>query len=560
MQNDIVQTINQGGTHMKKWLLLVLTALLVTVLAACTANNDAGEKPAGDSDKGDEKTEEKVLYLNNGNEPTTFDPSVGFDAVSWNALNNLMEGLTRLGDDHLPKEATAETIDVSEDGLTYTFNIREDAKWSNGDSVTANDFLYGWTRMLDPNTASPAAFLGYFIEGAEAFNTGEGTIEDVGMKVVDEKTFEVKLTAPTDAFLNIITNPSFFPVNEKVATENPEWFTEADSFVGNGPFQLAKWEHDVKMVFEKNAEYWDAETVKLDKVEWAMVNDSNTEYQMYEANELDVSDVPAELSEQLMDSDEVSVQDQAGTYFYRFNTTMEPFTNAKIRKAFALAVNQEQIVEFVTKNGEKPAHGFVSYGFQGPDGKDFRDAVGNLVEFNAEEAKKLLEEGMAEEGYETLPTVTLTYATSDTHQNIAVALQAQFKEALGVDVELANVESSVFASEQKELKYQLSRSSFLHDYADPVNAIESFITGSSMNRTGWSNAEFDKLIADAKAETDPAVRWKHLMDAEKLLMEEAPIFPIHFYNQVALQKPGLSGIVRHPVGYLELKWADKSAE
>lgn len=545
---------------MKKWLLLVLTALLVTVLAACTANDDAGEKPAGDSDKGDEKTEEKVLYLNNGNEPTTFDPSVGFDAVSWNALNNLMEGLTRLGEDHLPKEATAETIDVSEDGLTYTFNIREDAKWSNGDSVTANDFLYGWTRMLDPNTASPAAFLGYFIEGAEAFNTGEGAIEDVGMKAVDEKTFEVKLTAPNDAFLNIITNPSFFPVNEKVATENPEWFTEADSFVGNGPFQLAKWEHDVKMVFEKNAEYWDAETVKLDKVEWAMVNDSNTEYQMYQANELDVSDVPAELSEQLMDSDEVSVQDQAGTYFYRFNTTMEPFTNAKIRKAFGLAVNQEQIVEFVTKNGEKPAHGFVSYGFQGPDGKDFRDAVGNLVEFNAEEAKKLLEEGMAEEGYETLPTVTLTYATSDTHQNIAVALQAQFKEALGVDVELVNVESSVFASEQKELKYQLSRSSFLHDYADPVNAIESFITGSSMNRTGWSNAEFDKLIADAKAETDPAVRWKHLMDAEKLLMEEAPIFPIHFYNQVALQKPGLSGIVRHPVGYLELKWADKTAE
>lgn len=545
---------------MKKWLILLVTILLVAVLTACTAKDDAGEKPAGDSDKENDTTEEKVLYLNNGNEPTTFDPSVGFDAVSWNALNNLMEGLTRLGEDHQPKEATAETIDVSEDGLTYTFKIREDAKWSNGDSVTADDFLYGWMRMLDPNTASPAAFLGYFIEGAEAFNTGEGAVEDVGMKAVDEKTFEVKLTAPNDAFLNIITNPSFFPVNEKAATENPEWFTEADSFVGNGPFQLATWEHDVKMVFEKNAEYWDAETVKLDKVEWAMVNDSNTEYQMYQANELDVSDVPAELSEQLIDSDEVSVQDQAGTYFYRFNTTMEPFTNAKIRKAFGLAVNQEQIVEFVTKNGEKPAHGFVSYGFQGPDGKDFRDAVGNLVEFNAEEAKKLLEEGMAEEGYETLPTVTLTYATSDTHQNIAVALQAQFKEALGVDVELANVESSVFASEQKELKYQLSRSSFLHDYADPVNAIESFITGSSMNRTGWSNAEFDKLIADAKAETDPAVRWKHLMDAEKLLMEEAPIFPIHFYNQVALQKPGLSGIVRHPVGYLELKWADKSAE
>ncbi|MGE6486824.1 ABC transporter substrate-binding protein [Paenisporosarcina sp. NPDC076898] len=547
---------------MKKWLLLLLTAVFALVLTACTANNDAGEKPAdkdGD-DKETETAEEKVLYLNNGSEPTSFDPSVGFDAVSWNALNNLMEGLTRLGEDHQPVEATAEKIDVSEDGLTYTFHIREDAKWSNGDAVTANDFVYGWTRMLDPNTASPAAFLGYFIEGAEAFNTGEGKIEDVAMKAVDEKTFEVKLTAPTDAFLNIITNPSFFPINEKVATENAEWFTEAESFVGNGPFQLTTWEHDAKMVFEKNPEYWDADTVKLDKVEWAMVNDTNTEYQMYQANELDVSDVPSELAAELMDSEEVSIQDQAGTYFYRFNTTMEPFTNEKIRKAFATAVNQQEIVEFVTKNGEKPAHGFVSYGFQGPDGKEFRDTVGNLVEFNAEEAKKLLEEGMKEEGYDTLPTVTLTYSTSDTHQNIAVALQAQFKEALGVDVELANVEGSVFASEQKELKYQLSRSSFLHDYADPVNAIESFITGSSMNRTGWSNAEFDKLIADAKAETDAAARWQLLMDAEKILMAEMPIFPIHFYNQVALQKPNVSGIVRHPVGYLDLKWVDKTNE
>lgn len=545
---------------MKKWLLFLLTAVFVLVLSACTANNDAGKKPADKGGDDKETAEEKVLYLNNGSEPTSFDPSVGFDAVSWNALNNLMEGLTRLGEDHQPEEATAEKIDVSEDGLTYTFHIREDAKWSNGDAVTAKDFVYGWTRMLDPNTASPAAFLGYFIEGAEAFNTGKGKIEEVAMKALDEKTFEVKLTAPTDAFLNIITNPSFFPINEKVATENAQWFTESESFVGNGPFQLASWEHDVKMVFEKNPEYWDAETVKLDKVEWAMVNDSNTEYQMYQANELDVSDVPSELAADLMDSEEVSIQDQAGTYFYRFNTTMEPFTNEKIRKAFATAVNQEEIVEFVTKNGEKPAHGFVSYGFQGPDGSEFRDTVGNLVEFNAEEAKKLLEEGMKEEGYDKLPTVTLTYSTSDTNQNIAVALQAQFKEVLGVDVELANVEGSVFSSEQKELKYQFSRSSFLHDYADPVNAIESFVTGSSMNRTGWSNAEFDKLIADAKTETDAEARWQLLMNAEKVLMKEMPIFPIHFYNQVALQKPSVSGIVRHPVGYLDLKWVDKKAE
>lgn len=547
---------------MKKWLSLIVIAMLAIFMAACTANEDAGQEKPEDNDDGQTtdtpEATEKVLLLNNGNEPTSFDPSIGFDAVSWNALNNLMEGLTRLDEDHTPVEATAEKIDISEDGLTYTFTIREGAKWSNGDPVTAKDFVFGWLHMLDPNTASPAAFLAYFIEGAEAYNNGEGAAEDVAIKAVDDKTFEVKLTAPTEAFLNIITNPSFFPINEKVATDNPEWFTEADSFVGNGPFKLVQWDHDVKFVFEKNEHYWDAGTVKLDKVEWAMVNDTNTEYQMYQANELDVSDIPSELAESLMDSDEVSIMDQAGIYFYRFNTTKEPFTNQKVRQAFAKAVDQQEIVEFVTKNGEKPAHGFVSYGFTGPDGNEFRDTNGNLVEFNAEEAKKLLEEGMAEEGWDTLPEVTLSYSTSDTHKRIAEALQSKFKEALGIDVKLQNVEASVFTSEQKELKHQLSRSSFLHDYADPVNALESFITGSSMNRTGWSNAEYDKLIADIKNETDAEKRWQMLLDAEKILMEEAPIFPVHFYNQVTLEKPNVSGIVRHPVGYLDLKWADKN--
>ncbi|MER2071837.1 MAG: peptide ABC transporter substrate-binding protein [Psychrobacillus sp.] len=549
---------------MKKWLSLFVVALFVLVLSACTATKDAGETPETNTgNEGEEKetaveTEtEKVLKLNNGNEPTSFDPSVGFDAVSWNALNNLMEGLVRLSKDHIAEPATAEKIDVTEDGLTYTFTIRDDAKWSNGEPVLASDFVYGWLHMLNPETASPAAFLAYFIDGAEAYNSGEGAAEDVAIKALEEKVFEVKLNAPTEAFLNIITNPSFFPVNEKVATENATWFTESDTFVGNGPFKLTAWEHDVSFTFAKNENYWDADTVKLDKVEWAMVDDSNTEYQMYETGELDVSGVPAELADQLMDSPELKNEDQAGLYFYRFNVSQEPFTNKKIRQAFGLAVDQQEVVEFVTKNGEKPAEGFIPYGFVGPDGKEFRETAGKLVGFDAEKAKTLLAEGMAEEGYTVLPEVTLTYSTSDTHKKIAEALQSKFKEVLGVDVTLQNVEASVFATEQKEFKYQLSRSSFLFDYADPVNALESFITDSSMNRTTWSNAEFDKLIADIKKEIDEVKRWEMLIQADALLMDEMPIFPVHYYNQVTLEKPSISGIVRHPVGYMDLKWADK---
>ncbi|MGG0670901.1 peptide ABC transporter substrate-binding protein [Lederbergia citrisecunda] len=555
---------------MKKWLTFLMVAMLALVLAACTANKDAGKEPeepadttSTDEGKEEGKTEEaatgeKILLMNNGEEPTSFDPSIGFNAVSWSALNNIMEGLTRMDEDHKAVEATAEKIDISDDGLTYTFTIRDNAKWSNGDPVVAGDFVFAWKHMLNPETASPAAFLAYFIEGAEEYNTGEGSADDIAIEAQDEKTFVVKLTSPNEAFLNIITNPSFFPINEKVASADPKWHTEAATFVGNGPFKLAAWSHDVSFEFEKNEHYWDVGAVKLDKVHWAMVNDDTTAYQMYQANELDVTGVPSEIADQLKDSEELRIDDQAGLYFYRFNTSMEPFTNKKIRQAFAFAVDQEEIVNFVTKNGEKPAHGFVTYGFIGPDGKEFRETVGDLVSYNPEKAKQLLEEGMKEEGYTELPKVTLSYSTSESHQNIAIALQSKFKEVLGVDAELQNVESGVFLSEQKEFKYQMSRSSFLHDYADPVNALESFITDSSMNRTTWSNAEYDKLIADIKNETDENKRWELLMQADTLLMDEMPVFPLYFYNSTSLEKPGVSGILRHPVGYVDLKYADKN--
>ncbi|MTW88269.1 peptide ABC transporter substrate-binding protein [Virgibacillus dakarensis] len=543
---------------MKKWLLLFLAALTFTVLAACTANKDAGKKQDDDSGtKGEAVSEEKVLLMNNGEEPTSLNPPEGFDSVSWNVLNNLMEGMTRLGKDDKPEAATAKSWDVSEDGKTYTFHIREDANWSNGDPVTAGDFEFAWKQLLDPETGSPAAFLGYFIEGAEAFNNGEGSADDVMVTAKDDKTLEVALTAPTGFFLHVISNPAFFPVNEKVAKENPEWYADADSFVANGPFKMETWEHDSKIVMVKNDQYWDKDTVKLDKVDWAMVPETNTEYQMFQSNELDMTEIPPDMADQLIDGDDVVIEDQAGLYFYRFNVEKEPFQNMKIRKAFALAVDQNKIVDFVTKNKEEAAHGFVSPGFTDPSGTDFREANGDLFTFDPEKAKELLKEGMEEEGYDKLPPVILTYSTDEAHKAIAETLQNMFSENLGVDVKLENTEWNVFSEDQQALKLQLSRSSFLFDYGDPVNFLESFITGSTMNRTGWSNEEYDKLIKKAKTETDEQKRWDYMYEAEKLLAEEMPIFPIHYYNQVYIYKDNISGIVRHPVGYLELKWADK---
>ncbi|MCM3617787.1 peptide ABC transporter substrate-binding protein [Sutcliffiella horikoshii] len=544
---------------MKKLLALLMTAMLVFVLAACTASNNAGTdtNENENSNNNESASGEKVLRLNNGSEPTSLDPPIGFDSYSWNALNNLMEGLTRLNDEHLPQEATAEKWDVSEDGKTYTFYIRDNAKWSNGDDVTAGDFEFAWKRLLNPETASSAAFLGYFIEGGEAYNSGEGSADDVKVTAVDEKTLEVTLIAPQTYFLSVITNPAFFPINEKVAAENPEWFTEADSFVGNGPFNLDEWEHESHFVMAKNDQYWDADAVKLDKVHWAMVNDSNTEYQMYQTGDLDTSGVPADVSEQLFQEGKVNVGEQAGTYFFRFGVEQEPFQNANIRKAFAMAVNQQDIVDYITKRDEEAAKGFVSSGFTDPSGNDFRETNGDLLTFDAEEAKALLEKGMEEEGYETLPEVTLTYNTSDEHKRIAETLQQMFKDNLGVDVKLANMEWNVFLDAQRNLEFQFSRSSFLADYADPINFLENFQTGHSMNRTGWTNAKYDELIQNALNEADEAKRFEHMYEAEKVLFEEMPIIPLYFYNHVYLQNEKVKGIVRHPVGYMELKWADK---
>ncbi|WP_026907699.1 peptide ABC transporter substrate-binding protein [Paucisalibacillus globulus] len=553
---------------MKKLLFLLIAALTVFFLAACTANEDAGkdpeekekvEEPAETGDTTDDETtmDEKVLRLNNSTEPSSLDPSIGFDAVSWDPLNNLMEGLTRLDKDHQAAEGVAEDWNITEDGLTYTFTLREDAKWSNGDPVVAADFEFAWKYMLNPETASAAAFLGYFIEGAEAYNSGEGSVDDVKVTAVDEKTLEVVLAQPTGFFLDVLTNPAFFPINHKVAEANPDWHTEAETYVGNGPFKLESWSHDEEMVFVKNEHYWDAATVKLDKVHFAMVNDSNTQYQMFEAGDLDTAGIPPELSDQLIEGDNVFIGPYGGLEFFRFNLEMEPFQNKKIRQAFSYAVNRDDIAQFVVKNGVEPAYGFINPGYTSPTGEDFRDVNGDLVGFDPDKAKQLLEEGMAEEGYDELPPITLSYNTSDTNKAVAEALHGMFNEHLGVEVTLENQEWNVFSEAQKALELQFSRSSFINDYNDPVNFLESFITDSYMNRTGFSSAEYDELIQKGKSATNEEERWQALYDAEKLLADEMIAIPIRYYNTVVLEADGIEGILRHPVGYFDLKYADK---
>src|SRR5699024_1228631 len=316
--------------------------------------------------------------------------------------------------------------------------------------------------------------------------------------------------------------------------EDPQWHAEAETFVANGPFKLAEWKHEQEMVFEKNEHYWDADAVKLDKVHFAMVNDSNTQYQMFESGELDTAGIPPDLSDELIDGDNVYIGEQGGLEFFRFNITEEPFQNKKIRQAIAYAINRDDIAEYVVKNRVEPAYGFISPGFVTPDGEDFRDVNGDVVKFDPDEAKQLLEEGMEEEGYDELPEITLNYNTSDTNKAVAETIQDMLKDNLGIEVTLENQEWGVYAEAQINLELHFSRSSFINDYYDPVNFLESFITDSYMNRTGFSSEAYDELIEKGKFETDEAARWEALFEAEKMLADEMIAVPIRYYNTVVL--------------------------
>lgn len=527
------------------------------LLAAGCSSSDTTAPGQQDASQGKKEQQAKILMYNNIEEPTSLDPPIGFDQRSYDILNNLMEGMTRLGKDQNPEPAMAKEWKISDDKKKYTFILRDGVKWSNGDPVTAQDFEYAWKRMIDPATASQAAPLTYVIEGAESFNSGKGKAEDVKIKAVDEKTLEVTLINPASYLPHMLANPAFFPVHKKTAEANKNWAAEGSTFVSNGPFKISEWKHDSEIKTVKNETYWDAANVKLAGVTWKMINDNNTEYQLYQTGDLHATTtVPADLSDQLFAENKVKVEDGAGTYFYRLNVKKEPFDNVNIRKAFMLALDRQKIVDLVNKRKEKPATGFVSYGFKDPSGGDFRDVSGELITFNPDEAKRLLEQGMKEKGYTKLPEITLVYNNSGTHPKIAQAMQEMYKEVLGVDIKVTSKEWKVLQDEQKKGQLMMSRSSFLPDFADPINFLDGFQTGNSMNRTGWSNPKYDKLIKDAYNEADDTKRYKLMQEAEKILMDEAPIIPLYYYNLAYLQSDKVDGVVRHAFGYIDFKWAD----
>ena len=545
----------------KKFIILTsLILVLAIIFTGCSSPSNEGKDPAGNNQTAGGK---KILRSNNSSEPGSLDPALAQGThESW-ILENVFEGLMTFDENGELVPGMAESYEISEDGLTYTFKIRDGVTWSNGDPVTAEDFEYTWKRALDPELAADYAHILYYIKGAQAYNSGEGSRDDVAVKALDEKTLEVTLEAPTAYFLELTAFYTYFPVNKNVVESNPDWAKDPETHVSNGPFKLVRWDHNAKIVLEKNESYYNADKIKLDGIELDIIEDQNTAWQKYEGGEYHILvDVPTSVVAQLkaQNDPQLNIGNQIGTYYYNVNPDVKPFNNAKVRQALSMAIDCETITENITQGGQIPAEGVVPYGLKDENGNEFRDGVGSLVEYDPDKAKQLFEEGLAEEGM-TLEEFNsgqfvILYNTSESHKKIAQAIQEMWRTALGIEIGLENVEFQVKLDREKAGDYQISRGGWIGDYMDPMTILDLWWSESAFNDVKYNNEEYDKLIAESKATDDQNIRMENLRNAEKMIMEDMAVIPIYFYTQPYVVKENVSGITYVPVRYPMITYAD----
>lgn len=493
---------------------------------------------------------EKVFVYNLGVEPRTIDPALNNTTDGSTIIYNLFEGLVRISTEDKPEPGLASHWDISEDGLTWTFHLRDNLKWDDGTPLTAEHFRYGFLRTCDPEVASPYAFLSFCIVNAENFYNGKCSVDEVGILAPDDKTLVLKLAYKNPLMLDHLSYHIFFPARPEVCKAHPrDWTTSPETITCNGPFTLKEWKHNAEMTIVKNPYYWDADNVKIDAVRCVMITDPNTSLAAFKSGRVDlIKRLPSMQIPSLVKSGKAISFNTLGTSFSVFNVNEPPFDNPLVRRAFTLAIDREAIVKKVTMAGQCPADAYIPYGLPGPvPGKDFR-AAGNTYfdkHVRVEEARRLL----AEAGYPNgkgFPEVTYKYNTNEGNKNLAEALQAMWKQVLNVNVKLYNEEWKVFIDTRNHKNFQIARHAYLVDFFDAASLLEIFVTGAPENVTNWSNPEFDAHVNAASREMDHKKRIEHLIAAEDILCTELPALPIYYYTGTYMLNPRAKGVYLSP--------------
>ena len=500
----------------------------------------------------------KVLHFGNGAEPQDLDAQAVTGVVEHHLLKAFAEGLVSEDPDLNIIPGVAQTWEVSESGLVYTFNLNPNAKWSNGETITAHDFVGTYKRMLTASIAAEYSYMLFHVVGAEDYLLGKiDDFSQTGFKALDEHTLELTLHQRTPFLLHAMNHYAWYPVPIKVIDQfgglerkGTTW-TRPENFVGNGAFNLKSWQPNRKIIAERSPTYWDAENVPLDEIHFYPIESIDTEERMFRTGQLHITnEVPlSKIKTYLEESPEmISIMPYNGVYFYRFNTTEPPFDDVRVRKALAYAINREDLVEKVTLANETPAYHVVPPGL-------LTYTSDHKLPANLVEAKRLL----AEAGYpngEGFPQADLIYNTSEKHRTIAEAIQQMWRKNLGINMGLYNQEWKVYLDAQDNLDFQIIRAGWIADYVDPHVFIDMWKTGGGNNDTGWGNEEYDRMLSQALAAPNDEERFKVYNRMEKILIDEMPVLPIYHYTNSKLISPKVLGYKITPLDNFPWKFVD----
>ncbi|MFL0810080.1 MAG: peptide ABC transporter substrate-binding protein [Agarilytica sp.] len=515
---------------------------IVALLFSCSLLFACSEKSKTPVEIGNELG---IFHKGNGTEPSDIDPHTTTGMPEYHIQHAIFEPLVSLNPETLePMPAVAESWTSTEDGLTYTFTIRKNAAWSNGEPVTANDFVYSWKRALMPALGNQYAYSLYVLKNAERFHKGEvSDFSEVGATALNDNTLQVVLEHKTPYFLKLLDHHSLYPVHKgtvekfgNIDDRGTDW-TRAENFVGNGAFKIKEWVPNQVFSVEKNEHYWDISNVSLNEIHFHPVESTITEERMFRSGQLHYTEtVPPEKVEiyKQKNAPELNLSPYYGTYFYRINTTHPQLQDVRVRQALAMSIDRKTLTERVTKAGETPAYNLT------PPTKNGFIAKAK-IEFNPEKAIQLL----AEAGYpngEGFEPIELLYNTNEGHKKIALAIQQMWKNTLNIDIVLHNQEWKVYLDTERTMNYQVSRASWIGDYFDPNTFLDMFVTNGGNNKTGWANERYDELIQlAAKAGTEEE-RYRYFQEAETILVNEVPIIPIYTYTSKHLVTESVQGI------------------
>lgn len=542
---------------LRKILAMVMAlALLCATFAACGdtsgTSSSAGTSSAA-SDSGDSSAAEEgetttggsggTLNMRNTMEPTSLNTLLATYAYDFTPINAMIECLYRDDENDVPQPAGAETVDISDDKLVYTFHLREDATWSNGDPVVATDYEFAWQQALNPEVASDYAYMLYFIHNAEPYFNGKVEWSEVGVKVIDDYTLEVTLDNPLPYATDLFAFPTLAPINQKFYEEvgADKYATDAEYFCCNGMYELTEWSHNSQIVFQKREDYWNADAVGPDEIVYKIITDSQAGLNSYLSREIDYTDLDSgEVVQQAEAAGfEVGVKPARSSYYLIVNTEDEFMSNQNLRLALAYSIDKQALVDTVYQNDNQPMTSFTPPAIMGANDSSFQEALvaerGEMYPGNGdlEKAQEYLQAALEELGCTAADlTLSIDCADDSLRRNCATFLQEQWRQNLGLEnITVNSMQTKQVSANRQSGDYCMSLGGWSPDYNDAINFLDLWVTDGGNNDSFWSNAEYDELIAQATAEADEEVRQQYLFDAEEILAAEMPVIPLYWQCQ-----------------------------